>query len=150
MTTLYLTLRRTDDSESDSAGGNTGSNDTSLQEVDYSVLKGIQLQVPCNTWTWEHAKANFGVDCLEEQTEVEVAKVRTSLAKVPMFTIRFPKFKSTFNGYEVSYSNKYAVEISDALQSQHGAYVSSAKWMQTESLTSWEKHIYQKPNLFQR
>ena len=127
MTTLYLTLRRTDNNESDSAGDDTGSNDTSLQEVDYSVLKGIQLQVPCNAWTREHAKANFGVDCLEEQTEAEVAKVRTSLAMVPMFTIPFPIFKSTFDGYEVSYSNKCAVEISDALQSQHGAYLSSAK-----------------------
>ena len=58
-----------------------------------------------------YAKANFGVDCLEEQTEAEVAKVRTALAKVPMFTICFPKFKSTFNGYEVSYSNKYAAEM---------------------------------------
>ena len=65
MTTLYLTLRRTDDNESDSADGDTGSNDTSLQKVDYSELKGIQLQVPCNTWTQEHAKANFGVDCLK-------------------------------------------------------------------------------------
>ena len=59
MTTLYLTLRRTDDSESDSAGGDTGSNDTSLQEVDYSVLKGIQLQGPCNTWIGEHASESI-------------------------------------------------------------------------------------------
>ena len=141
MATLYLTLRRTDDSESDSAGGDTGSNDTSLQEVDYSVLKGIQLQVPCYTWTREHAKANFGVDCLEEQTEVEVAKVRTSLAKVPMFTIRFPKFKSTFNGYEVSYSNKYAVEKSDALQANTVPIYPVQNERRQKVLTSWEKHV---------
>ena len=119
MTTLYLTLRRTNDSESDSAGGDTGSNDTLLQEVDYLVLEGIQLQELCNTWTREHTKANFGVDCLEEQTEAEVAKVWTSLAKVRMFTICFPKFNLSVDGYEVLYIYKYAGEIPDALQRQH-------------------------------
>ena len=68
-------VTQTDDSESDSAGGDTGSNDTSLQEVDYSVLKGIQLQVPCNTWIQEHAIANFGVDSLDRK---QMLKLKSS------------------------------------------------------------------------
>ena len=111
------------------AAGDTGPNATSVQEGDHSVLKGIHLLVPCNTWSREHAIANFGVDSLDGKTEAEVTKVRTSVTKVPIFTIRFPKFKSSFDGYNLSYIYRYAVEIPAALQRQHGAYLSSAKYV---------------------
>jgi hypothetical protein len=85
MATLALTLRKTNDRKSNSAGGDTGSNDTSLQEVDYSVLKYTQLQVSCNTWTREQTSES-------NASRRKQKKVHTSLAKVWMLTSRFPKF----------------------------------------------------------
>jgi len=104
----------------------TGSNDTSLQEVDYSVLTYIQLQVSCNTWTREHARANVGVECLEEKTEESSHFTCKGLdVDHPL-----PKVQSSLNVYEVLEIYKHSGEIiPDALQRLRGAYLSSAKYI---------------------
>ena len=61
-TTLYLTLHRTSWTEANPILLSVILIPFCKKLINYSVLKVIQLQVPCNTWSQEHARANFGVD----------------------------------------------------------------------------------------
>jgi hypothetical protein len=95
--------------------------------LDFSVLVGAQLQVPCNTWSHEHAVANFGVDCGDKKTDAEVTKVRVLGAQATC-TIRFSKLKSSFSGYNVNYVYRYATEIPASLQRHYAGYLTSAEY----------------------
>ena len=115
------------DSQSNSEPASPRGTDNAEEVLDFSVLVGVQLQVPCNTWSHEHAVANFGVDCADKKTDAEVTKVRVSGAQATC-TIRFSKLKSSFSGYNVNYIYRYATEIPASLQRHYAGYLTSAEY----------------------
>ena len=71
--------------------------------------------------------------------------------QVPFFTIRFPKLNSIFDGYEVSYIYRDAVEIPVALQREYDTYLSSAKYisdLKADRNFCLLGKLYSKTNLF--
>ena len=52
---------------------------------DFSILKGVKLEVPCNTWEQEDAKKYFGVGCELKSTEAEVTRVVKPASHHPTF-----------------------------------------------------------------
>ena len=71
--------------------------------VDFSILKGVKLEVPCNTWEQEDSEKYFGVGCELKSTEAEVTRVVKPASHHPTFSLRFPARKATFSGYSLQY-----------------------------------------------
>ena len=115
------------DSQSDSEPASPRGTDNAEEVLDFSVLVGVQLQVPCNTWSHEHAVANFGVDCADKNTDAEVTKVQVSSAQATC-TIRFSKLKSSFSGNNVNTFYRYATEFQASLQSHSADNLTSGKY----------------------
>ena len=112
------------DSQSDSEPASLRGTDNAKEVLDFSVFVSVQLQVPCNTWSLEHAVANFWVDCADKNAEV--TKVRVSGAQATC-TIQFLKLKSSFSAYNVNYIYRYATKSQLACRHCAG-YLTSAEY----------------------
>ena len=86
--------------------------------VDFSILKGVKLEVPCNTWEQEDAGKYFGVGCELKSTVLTGShRVVKPASHHPAFSLRFPARK--FSGYSLQYVFRHATEISNSLQKLH-------------------------------
>jgi len=96
--------------------------------VDFSILKGVKLEVPCNTLEQEDSEKYFGVGCELKSTEAEVTRVVKPASHHPTFSLRFPARKATFSGYSLQYVFRHATEISNSLQKLHAYSLTSPKF----------------------
>ena len=83
--------------------------------LDFQLLKGTCLDVPCHTWCSHDILVYFGKNYLTKTTRAKITKVTTS-QKQPLFTLDFEELEQKFSRYDVHYAYRYCSDIPTLLK----------------------------------